>query len=59
MTEFPKKMAASFIDKLINYYELGAKVPVLELVKNPDKDLRFLDPLSYISKVVRLLEVLF
>lgn len=44
---FPKDMAASFIEKLINYYDFGTKVPVLELVKNPDQDLRFLGQYVY------------
>lgn len=39
---FPPRMAARFEEKLTEKYEYNSKVPIAELLKAPDEDLKFL-----------------
>jgi len=44
---FPSTLAQKLQEKLLNRYQYGSKVPILELKKEQDKDLRFLADFVY------------
>jgi UDP-galactopyranose mutase len=44
---FPEVLADSLIEKLLNRYSFGSKVPILELRKENDRDLKFLADFIY------------
>ncbi|GEA16565.1 UDP-galactopyranose mutase [Moorella sp. E308F] len=44
---FPPRHAERLEEKLVGYYGLGAKVPILRLRENEDKDIRFLAEYVY------------
>jgi UDP-galactopyranose mutase len=44
---FPEVLANSLIEKLLNRYSFGSKVPILELRKENDRDLKFLADFIY------------
>ncbi|MFL0681956.1 MAG: UDP-galactopyranose mutase [Algoriphagus aquaeductus] len=44
---FPSSMAERIISKLVNVYGYGSRVPILELLKASDEDLRFIADYAY------------
>jgi len=44
---FPQELSRKLEEKLLNRYEYGSKVPILELKKEEDKDLKFLANFIY------------
>jgi len=44
---FPQELARKLEEKLLNRYEYGSKIPILELKKEDDKDLKFLANFIY------------
>jgi len=44
---FPKNIAEKYIDKLLNYYEFGLKIPILKMLENQDSDIKFLADYIY------------
>jgi len=44
---FPQELARRLEEKLLNRYKYGSKVPILELKKEEDKDLKFLADFIY------------
>ncbi len=44
---FPQELARKLEEKLLNRYKYGSKVPILELKKEEDKDLKFLADFIY------------
>ncbi len=44
---FPKSLAEKLINKLLSRYSYGSKIPILELKKENNKDLKFLAEFIY------------
>jgi len=49
---FPRELSNRFISKLLSKYEYNSRVPILEMIKERDKDLRFLASYVY-EKIFR------
>ncbi len=44
---FPQKLAQKYESKLLEHFEYGEKVPILELIKEEDQDLKYLAQFVY------------